>query len=139
MIEADIAEAVAAGVDLADEFTPADALIEWLVYLAWHLRIWHDLPYCLADAHMDRESPVAPSTTRLIAQTQVLLERAQAAGAARPDVSAAEIFELITAVSWATDRFGDNAEAARRRALLATAGLIGAESTLEAPTQRASA
>ncbi|PSM39047.1 TetR/AcrR family transcriptional regulator [Streptomyces dioscori] len=133
VMEASIREAVTDGEGLARTREPGEALIEWLVHLTWLLRIWHDLPYCLADAHMDQNSPIAPSTATLIAQTHVLLERAQAIGAARSDIAAGEIFELVTAVSWAVDRFGDDEQAARRRVLLATAGLAGGGVDIEAP------
>ncbi|MDT0435030.1 helix-turn-helix domain-containing protein [Streptomyces sp. NPDC005840] len=135
VMEAGIAEAVADGENLARTQEPGEALLQWLVHLAWLLRIWHDLPYCLADAHMDQSSPVAPSTAALVTQTQVLLEGAQAVGAARPDIAAGEIFELVTAVSWAVDRFGDDEQAARRRVLLATTGLVGGGPANEVPTR----
>jgi AcrR family transcriptional regulator len=125
VMETGIGEAVAQGEHLARTHEPRQALTEWLVHLAWLLRIWHDLPFCLADAHRDQSSPVASSTATLVAQTQALLDRAQTADTARPDVEAGEIFELVTAVSWAIDRFGDDEQAARRRVLLAVAGLVG--------------
>ncbi|WP_230486705.1 TetR/AcrR family transcriptional regulator [Nocardioides anomalus] len=120
-----ITDAVALGEELARTEDPSAALREWLVHLAWLLRIWHDLPYCLADAHVDPSSPVAPSTACLVAQTRLLLDGARTVGAARPDAAADEVFELVTALSWAIDRFGDDEGAARRRVLLATAGLTG--------------
>src|ERR1700759_5520319 len=45
VMETSIVEAVAHGEELARTHEPAAALGEWLVHLAWLLRIWHDLPY----------------------------------------------------------------------------------------------
>ncbi|WP_431075517.1 TetR/AcrR family transcriptional regulator [Microbacterium phyllosphaerae] len=122
-MEAGIGEAKRYGETLACADNPVEALAEWMIYLAWQLRTWHDLPYCVANAHMDRNSPVAPSTVALVDQTRVLLERAQPVEEPWFDVTAQEIFELVTALSWAIDRFNDDARAARRRVLLATASL----------------
>ncbi len=122
VMETSIEAAVTEAAELARTRPPREALAEWLVRLTWRLRIWHDLPYCLATARLDEGSPVAATTSSLVAQTGVLLDRAKAGGAARDEVSAEEVFELITAVSWAVDRFGDDEQAARRRVALATAG-----------------
>jgi hypothetical protein len=65
-----------------------------------------------------------PAVSLLVALTDRLLTRAQTAGAAFPSVNAGEIFELLTALSWAVDRFGDDEAAARRRVNMATAGLF---------------
>lgn len=122
-----VAEVVAEGEELVLGNKPGVALTEWLIRLAWRLRIWHDLPHCVADAHADANSPVAPVTATLVCQTQVLLTHAQAVGTARSDIGARDVFELVTAVSWAIDRFGDDERAARRRVLVAIAGLIDGE------------
>lgn len=99
---------------------PAEALGEWMFRLAWGLRIWQDLPTCIASAVRDGDSPVRPVSERLTERTAELLARA------RPDggVTADEVFQLVTAVSWAVDRFGDDEPAARRRVALATAGVL---------------
>jgi AcrR family transcriptional regulator len=100
---------------------PAEALSEWMFRLAWGLRIWQDLPTCIASAVRDGGSPVRPVSERLTDRTAELLTRA------RPDggVTAGEVFQLLTAVSWAVDRFGDDEAAARRRVALATVGVLG--------------
>ena len=98
------------------------ALREWLYRLAWELRIWHDLPSCIATAIDDPTSPVKDVNTRLIERTGHFLDRARDAGSASPSVTADELFELVTAISWAIDRFGDNPQRARARVALATAG-----------------
>lgn len=100
---------------------PAEALAEWMFRLAWGLRIWQDLPTCIASAVCDGGSPVRPVSERLTERTAELLARARATGG----VTADEVFQLVTAVSWAVDRFGDDEPAARRRVALATAGVLG--------------
>lgn len=114
----------------SDEFkrslSAADALREWMQRLTWQLRIWHDLPTCLATAIADDASPVQDVCTRLMTRTGEFLQRALSEGSAAEGVGVAELFELLTAVSWAVDRFGDDAEQARKRVTLATAGVFRA-------------
>ena len=103
--------------ELSTGRTPADALREWLFRLAWQLRIWQDMPTCIASALEDETSPVQDVCARLTARTGVFL------AAAGSDVPAERVFELMTAVSWAIDRFRDDEAAARERVALATAGV----------------
>lgn len=118
-------ETAAADADaLAQELSPRDALAEWLVRLTWQLRIWHDLPYCVATSQADPESPVGAACHPLLITTRSLLDAAQAAGDADATVTAEEVFELATTLSWGVDRFGDDEAAARRRVQIATAGIF---------------
>ena len=133
VMETSIDAAAVEAARLAQAEEPADGLMDWLVHLTWLLRIWHDLPYCLADAQVDRGSPVATSVETLLGHTGALLARAQEAGAARSDLGAEELFELVTAVSWAVDRFGDDEPAARRRVRLMAAGLVSGAAVDAAP------
>jgi AcrR family transcriptional regulator len=110
--------------ELSRSLTPRAALAEWLVWLTWQLRIWHDLPYCIASAHGDPESSMNSAYSNLVARTGVLLQAAQSSGDANDGITADEVFELITAMSWGVDRFGDDEAAARRRVELATAGVF---------------
>jgi hypothetical protein len=88
--------------------------------VGWKLRIWHDLPYCLAAAHHDTGSPMKPAADPLLVKTGELLD------AARPGsgITADEVYELVLALSWAVDRFRDDEPAARRRVTMATAGIL---------------
>ncbi len=110
----------------ADELSrvrpPREALAEWLVRLTWQLRIWHDLPYCVATAHP--ESSVRTAVSPLLARTVALLEAARAAGDIAAGVTGHEVYELVTTLSWGVDRFGDDEAAARRRVRLASAGIF---------------
>jgi AcrR family transcriptional regulator len=120
----DLDEAVTEAEALAREQSPRVAFAEWLVRLTWQLRIWHDLPHCVAEASTVSGSSMNPAVSMLVRQTGDLLDRAKAAGAALPTIDANEVFELVTALSWAVDRFGDDEAAARRRVEVATAGLF---------------
>jgi AcrR family transcriptional regulator len=110
--------------ELARTREPREALAEWLVRLTWQLRIWHDLPYCIATARGNPESSMSSATNPLLQQTRVLLDAAKASNDAAGCVTATEVFELITALSWGVDRFGDDDQAARRRVAVATAGVF---------------
>ncbi|MDX1892826.1 TetR/AcrR family transcriptional regulator [Mycolicibacterium sp. 050158] len=136
VIEDGVAELLEQSAALESELDPGEALREWLYRLAWQLRIWNDLPTCIATALEDADSPVQDVSTRLVGRTRDVLHRATAAGAACPDVTADEVFELVTALSWAIDRFGDDPERARHRVDLATAGVFGPGGRLPRP-QRA--
>ena len=116
--------AVAEAQDLGGSLAPRDALAEWLVRLTWQLRIWHDLPYCVASARSDPSSSMNSACNPLLVQTGLLLDAAKASGDAVPAVTADEVFELVTALSWGVDRFHDNQPAARRRVEIATAGIF---------------
>ncbi|MEV3905547.1 TetR/AcrR family transcriptional regulator [Mycobacterium sp. NPDC050551] len=126
VIEDSVAELVAEA-DGFDSGSADDALREWLFRLAWALRIWHDLPTCIAGAVDDADSPVKDVNTRLTDRTRDFLERARDHGSASGSVTAEELFELVLAVSWAIDRFGDKPKRARRRVALATAGVFTAK------------
>jgi AcrR family transcriptional regulator len=121
VMESDLEDARAEAKRLVAELAPRRAFAEWLIWLTWRLRIWHDLPHCVAEASA---SSTNPAVWLLMQLTADLLASAQAAGVADRAVEAREVFELATAVSWAIDRFGDNESAARRRAEVATAGLF---------------
>jgi AcrR family transcriptional regulator len=101
---------------LSRSLSPAEALREWLVLLTWQLRIWQDLPTCVATMTSGLE-PVLEQTERMLAA-------AKAVGEARADVTAVEAFEIVTAVSWGVDRFGDDEATSRRKVLLSTAGFF---------------
>lgn len=124
VMEANIAAALAEAEELSGSLGPREALAEWLLRLTWQLRIWHDLPYCVASARSDPESSMNPASSRLIEKTRVLLDEAKFAGMAVKAVTAEDLFELVTTLSWGVDRFGDDEQAARRRVAIATAGIF---------------
>jgi AcrR family transcriptional regulator len=123
VIEREVAELMLEGDEAARSLEPGEAFQEWLFRLTWRLRIWNDLPTCIADA-TDGESPLRQVSSTLLERTGRFLQTARAAGAVRDGFTAQEVFELVTAAAWAVDRFGDDEPAARRRVLLATAGVV---------------
>ena len=124
VMEDSIGRALADGDELAHTRPPREALVEWLVRLTWQLRIWHDLPYCVATSYDDPQSPLYSACNPVLVQTGELLDAAKASGDAARSVTRDEVFELATTLSWGLDRFGDDQEAARRRVEMATAGIF---------------
>jgi AcrR family transcriptional regulator len=124
VIEKSIVEIIDASAELEREMSADDALREWLQRVAWQLRIWNDLPTCIATSIEDATSPVQDVATRLTNRTRYFLDRAKVDGSASHYVTADELFELVTAISWAIDRFGDDPQRARARVALATAGVF---------------
>ncbi|GAA2708986.1 TetR/AcrR family transcriptional regulator [Actinoplanes palleronii] len=124
VMQTSITEALAGADELARTLPPRDALAEWLFRLTWQLRIWHDLPYCLATAFADDDSPMKTTSDPLLTRTGLFLEKAQI-----DTVTANEAYELILALSWAVDRFHDDEPAARRRVATGTAGIVSDRST----------
>ncbi|OIH95522.1 TetR/AcrR family transcriptional regulator [Curtobacterium sp. MCBA15_001] len=107
-----------------DALSPDDALSEWMFRVTWQLRIWQNLPTCIASAIGDDESPVSMVCTGLTERTAQFLDRARTDGSAVATVTAEALFELLTTLSWGVDRFGDDQDRARARVRLGTAGLF---------------
>jgi AcrR family transcriptional regulator len=124
VMEANLATMLAMGNDLAGSLGARDALAEWLFKLTWQLRIWHDLPSCVASARGDSGSSMNATNAQLVAATGKLLDQAKLAGDAVDSVTAMELFELTITMSWGVDRFGDDEPTARRRVANATAGIF---------------
>jgi AcrR family transcriptional regulator len=124
VIEDSVRDLLDLSVALERDLTPDDALREWLYELAWQLRIWHDLPTCIADAIEDPASPVQTVNARLAQRTGDFLANAGRSETASGMCTANQLFELVLALSWAIDRFGDDERSARRRVALGTAGVF---------------
>ena len=128
LLAAVMEERIAGLLDESHEFErnlqAGDALREWLYRLAWHMRIWHDLPTCIAMSLDNADSPVQDVATRLIKRTGHFLHHARDQEVAVEHLAAEDLFQLVTAVSWGLDRFGDDPERARHRVGLATAGVF---------------
>lgn len=124
VIQSSFDAALAYGHQLSEALEPAPALAEWLVGLAWRLRIWHDLPYCLASARADGSASLNDANRPLIVETERLLRAAQASNRAAPAVTAEQVFELVLALSWAIDRYKDSEPVARQRVLMGTVGVF---------------
>jgi len=124
VMEVNIAIALTDADEVARVYSPRAALAEWIVRLAWRLRIWHDLPQCLASASGDPGSSVNVACAHLSERTHRLVEAAKSAGDVAAATTADAVFELIMALSWAIDRFHDDESAARGRVEFAISGLF---------------
>ncbi|MGE0215708.1 TetR/AcrR family transcriptional regulator [Mycolicibacterium sp.] len=124
VIEDSVRELLGTADALDRDLEPEMALREWLYHLVWALRSWHDLPTCIATAYGDRDSPVQEVLIALTDRTGRFLDRVRRDGVGADGVSADDVFQLATALSWAVDRFGDDQQRARARVDLATAGLF---------------
>ena len=80
VMQVGISDALSEADTLARTLPARAALAEWLVRLTWHLRIWHDLPYCLATARADAGSPMQAGADSLQLRTGVFLDAAKASG-----------------------------------------------------------
>lgn len=124
VIQSSFDDALLHGQALSQALEPGQALAEWLVGLAWRLHIWHDLPHCLASAHTDPSASLNDANRPMIEETGRLLRTAQHADQAVSGVTAEEVFELVLALSWAIDRYGDTEEVARHRVTMGTTGVF---------------
>lgn len=124
VIQSSFDEALLHGQALSQALEPGRALAEWLVGLAWRLHVWHDLPHCLASARNDPSASLNDANKPMIEETRRLLRAAQDAGQAVVGVTAEEVFELVLALSWAVDRYGDTEEGARHRVTMGTVGVF---------------
>ncbi|WEK03811.1 MAG: TetR/AcrR family transcriptional regulator [Candidatus Devosia phytovorans] len=124
VIQSSFDDALQHGQALSQTLTPGQALAEWLVGLAWRLHIWHDLPHCLASAHAEPSASLNDANRPMIEETRRLLTAAQEAALAVAGATAEEVFELVLALSWAIDRYGDTEASARHRVTMGTAGVF---------------
>lgn len=124
VMEANLAAMLVVATELAGAKAARDALAEWLFMLTWELRIWHDLPSCVASAQGNTGSSMNATNAQLVAATDNLLESAKVKGTVVDTITAEELFQLVTALSWGVDRFGDDEPTARRRVAIAIAGIF---------------
>ncbi|WP_433833017.1 TetR/AcrR family transcriptional regulator [Actinoplanes sp. CA-015351] len=124
VIEGFFIQALKEADELSRALPPGEALREWLVRVSWGMRIWHDLPACLATAHQDDASPLHSANAPLVERGGVLLDTAKKAGDVASEITANEVFEMVLALSWGIDRFGDDEAKARRRVTMTTAGIF---------------
>ena len=98
-----LAELGAIARELGEAEDAGVALRSWTTELATFLTRWHGLAETVALALRDEESPLTIACQPLQLSTFKLLTKAQDAGAARADLTAPEVFDLIAAVSWVAE------------------------------------
>jgi len=108
----DVVAALIAGeveglVALGDQLLAADdagtALRTWLAALIRHVTRYRGLASSLVDARCG-EGRLSESCHRQEAAAAALVERAQRAGAVRPDVTVADVLDLASALAWLRER-----------------------------------
>lgn len=99
------------------------ALHTWMLTMAQHIGTFDGLPDTVAQAVQESDSPLGLSCGEMNQATQVLLTRAQSAGAVRADVTGDDIFLIANSLAWATQRCGYSAADHNRLLTLVTTGL----------------
>jgi AcrR family transcriptional regulator len=100
----------AQGEELASAPSAGDAFAEWLRALSTYLVTKRGLAGALIAAH-GRDSEVISSCSQVMRGTAGrLLERAQQAGAVRPDLTSTDVMMLVHGVVVATERTPDQAD-----------------------------
>ncbi len=114
-------DTLAAGLKASE--APGEALHEWMLALAMHLRTYDNLPESIAEAFRRDDSPLRNSCFPLTDTTSVLVARAKAAGELRDDVDPRDVFALVSSVAWAAQRRGGTDADLKRMLSLATTGI----------------
>ena len=91
------------GRDLVNDPAPAEALNAWLHALVSYLATKRGLSKALID-RLGRDSELISSCSQVMRETAAsLLERAQAAGTVRSDISAMDVMRLVHGIAVATE------------------------------------
>lgn len=96
--------------ELERSSSPSDALVLWLRDCVAFSHTYRGVTSMMMAAIEEPESALHASCVTMRAAGTGLLSRAQAAGAARPDLDGAELFALIAALAW----LGDQPSSAKR-------------------------
>lgn len=107
LIEASVREGLETVCDRADELTaecePLEALTLWLPLAVAHCSTFRGLVGFLAASSYDEGTPLHHSCTRMHETGARILQRAQAAGRVRSDLTPEELFTIITSAAWARE------------------------------------
>ncbi|NEA16391.1 TetR/AcrR family transcriptional regulator [Streptomyces halstedii] len=90
--------------ELADAERPCTALVEWLGAIVRHAGEYRGLAQALMSASADHTSALTGCHVPLRQAGAVLLERAQASGSVRPDVSIDDLLQLTNAIALAAEQ-----------------------------------
>jgi AcrR family transcriptional regulator len=103
---------------------PADALIVWLRDFVAFSRTYRGVTEMMMAAIENTESALHTSCVRLRGAGTQLLTRAQAAGAARPDMDGTDLFALVAALAWLGDQPSSATRAGHLFDIIASAILV---------------
>ncbi|MEK8227106.1 helix-turn-helix domain-containing protein [Oerskovia sp. M15] len=104
LIRTNVDAATARAADLETSSTPEDALFAWLRDSVAITHEYRGVGTLLTAAIEDTESALHASCVALHDAGARLLERAQAAGAARADIDGTDLFALVAALAWLYDQ-----------------------------------
>lgn len=111
---------------LAERAEPGAALSEWLIEFAYGAGVYRDLPASIMATIGDPGSPLHGSCEAMRQAAAGLLTAAQRAGVIRADLTAAELFALVTAIAWTAEQAPDLEDRRERLLRLVTEGLTAA-------------
>ncbi|MEU2667361.1 helix-turn-helix domain-containing protein [Streptomyces sp. NPDC007164] len=114
--------------ELAQARQPCAGLVEWLGAIITHAGEYRGLAQALMSTSRDETSALSQCNVPLREAGAVLLVRAQASGAVRPDVSIGDLLQLTNAIALAAEQSPDDPELAGRLLMLTLQGLKGARS-----------
>ncbi|MFJ5719070.1 TetR/AcrR family transcriptional regulator [Streptomyces sp. NPDC093149] len=111
--------------ELAGARQPCRGLVEWLGAIITHAGEYRGLAQALMSTSRDETSALSQCNVPLREAGAVLLERAQASGAVRADVSIDDLMQLTNAIALAAEQSPDDPELASRLLMLTLQGLKG--------------
>ncbi|MEU6013657.1 helix-turn-helix domain-containing protein [Streptomyces sp. NPDC047515] len=111
--------------ELAGAQQPCRGLVEWLGAIITHAGEYRGLAQALMSTSRDETSALSQCNVPLREAGAVLLERAQASGAVRSDVSIDDLMQLTNAIALTAEQSPDDPELASRLLMLTLQGLKG--------------
>ncbi|WP_329306423.1 TetR family transcriptional regulator [Streptomyces sp. NBC_01260] len=118
-----VADLIARSHELAGTERPCDGLVEWLGAIITHAGEYRGLAQALMSTCRDETSALSRCNVPLREAGSVLLARAQAGGAVRPDVSIDDLMQLTNAIALAAEQSPDDPGLAGRLLTLTVQGL----------------
>jgi AcrR family transcriptional regulator len=119
-LDALVAEARA----VAGTSEPLDALVHWMTSAVAHISTFRGLVGILTEAMYDEGTPSHVACTAMHGCGAELLAAAQRSGQVRPDLTADELFDLLTAAGWVRETSPPDRDASGRVLTLMLEGLL---------------
>jgi AcrR family transcriptional regulator len=129
LVEAATREGLAGLVSEADRLAaangdPLEALSLWMTHAVRHFSTFRGLVGILAASMYDEGTPSHAACSAMHHAGAQLLGAAQAAGRVRPDLTADELFELLSAAAWVRESGGPGRDHGPRFLQLALEGIV---------------